>query len=475
MSSCTAMSMIRLRALCMQPAWQRLPVRTHSPRAVQCRFAHKKMLDTIFTVVELTPDEKSQRQHTLLELIRRPCAARAPDLEKTAVARVDTRDIMSLGITRAGEVEAEARRVCILPRRGCFLLALGHVKAIVYHDLVYFLGADRQDVGEEVDRIWRTMHNSSAEDSDLGEQDPMRHYFELHTLDASLEVAGVDIRKHLQLLSELSDSFVRQVEAAAPNDVIERLVHCQPLLDELGALESRVRKMDLCLEQIMVNDEDMAAMLLSARRTGRHVDKDSEDHDELEVILETHRRTYRDVLDQAERLTKNVKFGWALGDLKLSAYRAQLDRINVHVGVGAVALSTAAVVTGGFGMNVPVPFAESPHAFEVIVGGCAAFVVSFWAIITRGILSDRGARLELHRTEKALASRKIMGDIAKVAEILRLGDAQDAANAVSLQSKLEAGLGRVLSLAELERVKEILPIMGAELQSPAPPHDSVAR
>merc|ERR1711974_573440 len=134
---------------------------------------------------------------------------------------------------------------------------------------------------------------------------------------------------------------------------------------------------------------------------------------EVELLLEAYHRKLKQSSLQVNRMTNRVRFGWSLPDLKLAAYRARMDLVNVQLGVAALSLGFAAAVAGFFGMNVPVPMAENPAAFGMIIASCsgvgALIVARFWVSI-----SARTTTAEQQRMESAMASKRLLGNIMAV-------------------------------------------------------------
>jgi len=372
--------------------------------------------------------------------------------------QVDARDVVAIGISKDGTMEdviymdrTGAAACCILARDTCFLLALGPVRAVVYHDTAFILGAHDHVVARMADAIVASI-NSDLEDNIA---------FELEFLEAALDVVTERINSHVGLLSKISEAFLNRVQLATPQSVMDELVHSQPLLDELSHMEVRIKNLNSCISEVLASDQDMTAMLLTARAIGRAVDPDSEDHDEVELVLEASNRKLRQSLEQVDRMTKRVRFGWALSDVKLGAFRARMDLVNVQLGVGALALGVSAAIAGFFGMNVPVPMAETSGAFSMIIASCAGIagliIARFWSAIT-----TRTNAHEQRRMEAGVASKNLLANIVAVRGALKASGLKfDSADVSSLELRhcLHLALKQPITEADEKRVRELLPLL----------------
>lgn len=407
----------------------------------------------------------------LMQILRRPGASGAPRAEGTA-GPVDARDITALGITQEGRLEDAQTTPCILPRHGCLLLAIGPIRAIIYTDAAYILGAEDTAVVPMAECIaarlghcadMETCIAQADDETALPENKDMRfttqYAFELSFLEATLEEVCSELQKHAALLSGVADAVVRGIQAASPDDVVDRLVHSSPLLDELGKLELQIRELDECLTDLLKSDEDMTDMLLTAIEKNRPVHADSDDHDEVELILEAYHRKLRKSLLQLDGCGKKVRFGMSLSDVKLGAYRSRLNKLQVHVSVAGVSLGICAAVAGFFGMNVPVPFPENESAFLFIVAGCLAIGGSLYAGVLRATMGAGAAKVERERMELAIASQKVLGNILTVQSVMKkAGVFQNptAARGNEFKQLLEQQLGYTVSAIELSCIVEFV-------------------
>jgi len=424
-------------------------------RYVARTLKNRHLLDQFFSAAAITRrdgDIRLDLQHLSLASILQTGLEfkdRSKRSDTPSNSIVDTRDIIQLGISRDGTLENNLKApACILQRASCFLFALGPLRAIVYHDMAYVLGTNDPSIlrmARNVEMFCRVQYQEGL----LDEDDP----FELLFLDAVLNVVTRDLDHQLQLLSNITKNFVQEIQVAPPNSMIDQLLQLQPLEHELDLLEDQMLKVVHCINDTLHSDSDMTFMLLTALANNRAVDPDSEDHDEVELILEVYHRKLRQSLMEVKRLRNSTKFGWSLSDLKLSDYRAKLDLISIQVSVGALSVGISAAIAGFFGMNVPVPFAQESQAFGAIIlcSACAAALISarYFHVIGGGAVKVGQQKMEM-----AIASELLLANIKSLESALQqrgLCDNQtNSPSSASFIQAVEATLGRTPTDSEIE-------------------------
>eukprot|EP00747_Dinoflagellata_sp_TGD_P021549 gnl/TRDRNA2_/TRDRNA2_128564_c0_seq1.p1 gnl/TRDRNA2_/TRDRNA2_128564_c0~~gnl/TRDRNA2_/TRDRNA2_128564_c0_seq1.p1 ORF type:complete len:516 (-),score=59.99 gnl/TRDRNA2_/TRDRNA2_128564_c0_seq1:231-1778(-) len=442
------------------------------------RIRNRHYRDAVIPIFELRADTSQDEQPIRPQDLHVKRVPLADLLESSRVqgdsghvsAWVDTRDILALGITPDGSLESSHTPPCILPRHGCILVALGRVRAIIRPDVAYILGAHHEDVAAATISVASGVGvDSNSERLQKGDsaQDP----FELQVLEATLDMNVRSIEAKVELMSSLATAVIHRIQVSHANEVLDGVARCQPVLEQLGHLEIDVRELDDCIADIMKSNKDMSDMLLTAHAEGRPIDCNSEDHDEVELVLEAcHRRLHRSLLLIQEH-AKKLRFALLLGDVKLAAYRSRLDRVNINVSLGGVCLAISASVAGFFGMNVPVPFAENVVAFPVIVAGCAGAAGMIYAHVWSKYLGSAAGKHERHRADIAIASRRVLKNIEQIHEVLEESGALKQPAVIdgdrNLQMRIAEILARPVSDADLQCMREIIAAINDQ-ESPEP-------
>eukprot|EP00927_Polykrikos_kofoidii_P027668 TRINITY_DN2425_c0_g2_i1.p1 TRINITY_DN2425_c0_g2~~TRINITY_DN2425_c0_g2_i1.p1 ORF type:complete len:594 (-),score=75.52 TRINITY_DN2425_c0_g2_i1:108-1889(-) len=375
-------------------------------------------------------------------------------VKKAGGAKVDMRDVTALGVDIDGGFVDGESPPCILPRMGCILVAVGPIRAIVWHDVAYVFGAEDFAVKPVVACIASLLQDMEIEELRSDGPEPFEFAFVEAVLD---EVCG-RLGQQVALLSTMTRGLLRDIKLSRPDEVVNIMAHCQPLLDELTQVDSRLSELNECITEMLQSDEDMTDMCLTALAHGRCVDEDSHDHDVVELILEANHRKLRRAMLKVQDLIRKIRFGMHLSDLKLAAYRARLNQININVSVMSVSVGMGMVAPSFFGMNVPVPFTESPGAFVAIAACCVIASSTYFAYALRIVRGAAMGRSE--RTERAVASQRILQVIGDIEPLFRdehgtLCDALYTSSA-DFQHRLDKVLGRRATATELHCIDEIL-------------------
>jgi EF-hand domain pair len=96
-----------------------------------------------------------------------------------------------------------------------------------------------------------------------------------------------------------------------------------------------------------------------------------ERHQHVELLLGVYSRQFRNVMQEASYLLSRINSKQEFLDLELALYRNRLIRMNVDLGILAVATGITTAVTGTFGMNLISGFEGTHGAFVVVSAGSA--------------------------------------------------------------------------------------------------------
>jgi magnesium transporter len=125
------------------------------------------------------------------------------------------------------------------------------------------------------------------------------------------------------LLAELEDDI--------DHDRFKRLLHYSR---RLAAFQNRARLVQGALEEVLEQDEDLQAMYLSERKAGKRAGfggGGEEDHEELEVLLESFEKQVEEIVNEAEVIMSNVQSTQEIVELILDSNRNQLLALDLKV------------------------------------------------------------------------------------------------------------------------------------------------
>ena len=219
----------------------------------------------------------------------------------------------------------------ILPRGDAILVKMGHVKAVAWKDEALLFDSGRPDVqlfARELNRIIlsrplkdlepKTSASSSMSiRSELAEDRPNSVFGASDSFDnAENDIAELDRSQHFELLflesvlRETCNTWHRRITLYRPvvsgllssitgeiqtESGMHRLV---PLKDSLQGFEMEVTSAIKCIVDLLSNDEDMLAILLSEKHLAKSVNNGKDEqivldprlHDEVELLLEDYNR-----------------------------------------------------------------------------------------------------------------------------------------------------------------------------------------
>lgn len=155
------------------------------------------------------------------------------------------------------------------------------------------------------------------------------------------------------LLAELEDDI--------DHDRFKRLLHYSR---RLASFQNRAKLVQEALEEVLEQDEDLAAMYLSDKLNG--TPRKLSDHDELEVLLESFSKQVEEIVNEAENIQSNVQSTQEIVELLLDSNRNALLALDLKVSIATMGIGIGTLIAGLFGMNLTSHFEEHSHAFVIM-------------------------------------------------------------------------------------------------------------
>ena len=271
----------------------------------------------------------------------------------------------------------------ILPRKASIVISFAQIRAVVGRHYVLFLEAHDptvQDFAKELSETYRHLANQQRynhlttkrscgggaggnDDSSSSNGEAM----ELLFLEEVLRNAVESFNRRLRLYDPIVISFLDTVANEVYSDTgVHQLV---PLKDSLQSFEMHVKQCLECLTQLLDDDEEMLALLLTeqakAAETGKPVD--FQRHQHVELLLGVYARQLNNILMEIQFLLQRIQSKQEFVALALAGYRNRMVRMNVTVSIATLSLCLGTTVAGFYGMNVVNGFEDSTTAFSTIV------------------------------------------------------------------------------------------------------------
>jgi len=256
----------------------------------------------------------------------------------------------------------------ILVRKEAILVNILHIRALVKaNSVILFDTLGSTDSKLHSVFLYHLEHNLKTKGSGLPYEFLALESILLSVLSA-LEAEMVLIR-HLVggLLSELEDNIDR--------DRFKRLLRYSRRLTNF---QSRSKLVQEAIEEVLAQDDDLAAMYLSDKKND--VTRAREDHEDLEVLLESFAKQVEEIVNEADTMISNIQSTQEIVELILDSNRNALLSLDLKISIITMGIGAGALVVGALGMNVKNHMEENGLAFIAI--SAAAVGVSMLLIIS---------------------------------------------------------------------------------------------
>jgi len=374
------------------------------------------------------------------------------------------RDLISLNLTSRMERGRRTRRSTVVseinPRGGdMIILSFGNIRAVVGLEYVFLFDAHNPAVKEfarEVSALYKSRSRSGIAAGSGGEKGnttsaptalgwTMEHHdlenepYELVFLEAVLKDTVESFARRLRLLEPVVNSFVDKVSNELLTD--DDYTSLVPLKNAIQSFEMKVRKSLDCLTELLNDDEEMLALLLTeqaeAQRTGKQVDFSR--HEYVELLIGVYARQINNILMEIQFLLKRLQSKQEFVGLAMNAYRNRMVRMNVNVGIAALSFGFGTTTAGFFGMNLVSGFENTQNAFATVVAlsGVGGMLIAIGCLnyVSGSALKERASRrLEENETlSSALSDMSALDFTIKTIE--KQGVALDKAQFRSVLAK----------------------------------------
>eukprot|EP00457_Paulinella_chromatophora_P002545 gb/GEZN01002550.1/.p1 GENE.gb/GEZN01002550.1/~~gb/GEZN01002550.1/.p1 ORF type:complete len:655 (+),score=85.84 gb/GEZN01002550.1/:303-2267(+) len=444
----------------------------------------------------------------------------------------------------------------ILPRRFALLLTLGHLRCIIYKDGALFFDPNQLEVRCSIERIastlsssssslyssfsclvssmdplsctegerlrWAAVTNSRPDYTQQQQQEPQA--FELAVVESVLAEVTAAYARRVSLLLPVVESQLdwlatsshqpsnkswtwlawgtKEAEDAGPNirrdsadlqkdeGVIERLI---PIRNGLNNIEYATQALLNCFSDILSNDEDMNAMMLTAianntdkpsawpvsnstqqqykHREGEAIEDQERggeesihppQHEVVELLFESFHREINQVHQQLVRIQSRVKATEQLVSIAVDLRRNRIMHYQLTLAMATIGLGTSSACFSMFGMNLVSGFETSQGAFAVVtICGLLSGAIAVRSSSSAKAYYAASHSTERHRAADMHALTRLFEDIGTIESLLlrpgpnKLGAAPRAADKEELKVRLAAATGRVVSDREMDLIFNI--------------------
>ncbi len=269
---------------------------------------------------------------------------------------------------------AFAAKTALWVRHTALVFSMEKLRAIIFRTKIFLFDTDSKSTSDAVE-LTRKLVSART---DNGTPIP----FELRALEALLiHVVGKLEREFTEL-----KPFVQGHLSELPDELTtKKLEDLRLLKQRLSHLRSRAAVVQEELEKLLDEDEDMANMYLTEKHMSHEGARNIGDHDEVEMLLEAYLQGVDEIVNQTTLLSDNIEDTEDLVMIHLDTLRNRLLSIELGLSVVSMTFGVGSVLSGIFGMNLPIPLFDegvSPYWFL----GVTILILVFIVVVSWSVL-----------------------------------------------------------------------------------------
>ncbi|KAI0634727.1 hypothetical protein C8Q77DRAFT_1103701 [Trametes polyzona] len=242
----------------------------------------------------------------------------------------------------------------ILVRKEAILVNILHIRALVKADtVVLFDTYGSADSRLHSVFLYHLEHNLRAKTLGMP--------YEFRALESILLSVLSALEAEMIFIRNLVGGLLAELEDDIDHDRFKRLLHYSR---RLASFQNRAKLVQEALEEVLEQDEDLAAMYLTDKKNG--VPRQHDDHEELEVLLESFSKQVEEIVNEAENIQSNVQSTQEIVELILDSNRNALLALDLKVSILTMGIGIGTLVAGVFGMNLKSHIEDHEYAFYVM-------------------------------------------------------------------------------------------------------------
>ncbi|KAG8758592.1 magnesium ion transporter [Serendipita sp. 396] len=239
----------------------------------------------------------------------------------------------------------------ILVRKEAFLVNILHIRALIKADTVLLFDTyGSADSRLHSIFLYHLEHNLKKHTQNLP--------YEFRALESVLLSVLSALESEMVFTRHLVGGLLAELEDDIDREEFKRLLHYSR---RLGNFQNRAKLVQEAIDEVLEQDEDLAAMYLSDKKAGKP--RVNSDHDELEVLLESFSKQVEEIVNESETTMHNISATQEIVELLLDANRNNLLALDLKVSIITMGLGAGALFAGLFGMNLANYMEESVVAF----------------------------------------------------------------------------------------------------------------
>ncbi|KAI8332682.1 hypothetical protein BC941DRAFT_402389 [Chlamydoabsidia padenii] len=269
----------------------------------------------------------------------------------------------------------------ILVRSEAILINMAHMRALLKSDMVVLF-----DTFGSTDSYNQSVFVQDLQERLCSQNDQLPFEFKqvqsLLALEAILISVTSSMQSELEALEGPVNRLLSDLEGLVDIEESvnqERLRDLLQLSKKLSKFEHDVSSIRDAIDELLEYDDDLAAMYLTAKKSGHP--RDASDHEEVELLLEAYLKQTEEIANETSRLISNMKSTEDVVQLTLDLSRNSLMWFDIRLTMVTLSASVVSVYGALFGMNFKNYFEQDPYAFGLVSGmallsGAGAFFVT---------------------------------------------------------------------------------------------------
>ena len=262
----------------------------------------------------------------------------------------------------------------ILVRQKSLLINLDYIKAIITSENVILFEnctdvSERLSVTNLLEELQEKLRNFQQSSKSTRTTVP----FEWVILETILHRICFNMIELLEQLIPKIESSLSSLEQFVNWDKLRILMSCKR---SIHSVQRQVDGLKRAITDILDNDQDMTDMYLSSKLPTQHPryypKKNSSDHEEVELLLESYLKMMEEVTGRMQELSRNMEASEDLVNIGLIGQRNELLLLQLKINICTFSAAISAMVAGWFGMNLFSGYESSPFAFYLTTGICAS-------------------------------------------------------------------------------------------------------
>ncbi|KAJ7863838.1 cora-domain-containing protein [Mycena olivaceomarginata] len=280
----------------------------------------------------------------------------------------------------------------ILIRKEAFLVNILHIRALVKADTVILFDTfGSADSRLHSVFLYHLEHNLKA-------KGPGCLPYEFRALESILLSVLSALEAEMVFIRNLVGGLLAEMEDDIDHDRFKRLLHYSR---RLASFQNRAKLVEEALEEVLGQDDDLTAMYLTDKKN--NIIRELDDHEDLEVLLESFSKQVEEIVNEAENIETNVQSTQEIVELILDSNRNSLLALDLKVSIITMGIGSGAMVAGLFGMNVAT-LRTHPWAFYGMTGFATALTIVVASTGLRRLAKIR--KVGLSNTSNSRSRRK---------------------------------------------------------------------